>query len=383
MSGEPVLIAALSGRALAQSARRAGFAPLVVDGFGDADTGETATASRCLPAAVSRGFRADTLIAALDDLAAGAPKAPIGLVLGSGFEHDPNLVAKLGEEFRLIGNSADVIGRVKDPAEFFAVLDHLGLAHPESRLTPPDSPAGWLVKRAGGSGGQHIAPCTAGAAPGPHRYFQRRVDGEAMSVLGAVNRLASAFAFSQQWTAPRPGRPYRYGGATGSVTLDPDLEARLIDICLAVAAEFKLVGLVSFDFLVAYGEPQLIEVNPRPGATLDVFDDTAGSLFDAHVEAALGGDPASLLEARWRPPAARASAFLYADRGPIEVGHVDWPAWSADRPRPGTRIAKHQPLATVIAEGAAADEAERLCRERLGLLEDLLYEGEKGKGTPT
>ena len=33
-----VLIAGFSGRALAQSARRAGFRPLVVDCFGDADT---------------------------------------------------------------------------------------------------------------------------------------------------------------------------------------------------------------------------------------------------------------------------------------------------------------------------------------------------------
>ncbi|MGA6998581.1 MAG: tetrahydromethanopterin C1 transfer protein, partial [Pseudolabrys sp.] len=35
---KPVLIAAASGRALAAGARRAGYVPLVVDGFGDQDT---------------------------------------------------------------------------------------------------------------------------------------------------------------------------------------------------------------------------------------------------------------------------------------------------------------------------------------------------------
>ena len=45
-----------------------------------------------------------------------------------------------------------------------------------------------------------------------------------------------------------------------------------------------------------------------------------------------------------------------------------------NRSRAGSEIAKHQPLATVIADANTADAAERLCRERLGELEDMLYE---------
>lgn len=48
------------------------------------------------------------------------------------------------------------------------------------------------------------------------------------------------------------------------------------------------VGLVSFDFIVNDSTAYLLEVNPRPGATLDVFDDLRGSLFRAQVEAGLG-----------------------------------------------------------------------------------------------
>jgi uncharacterized protein len=38
MASRPVLLAAVSGRALAQSARRGGYLPLVADFFGDQDT---------------------------------------------------------------------------------------------------------------------------------------------------------------------------------------------------------------------------------------------------------------------------------------------------------------------------------------------------------
>lgn len=382
MTAEAILIAAFSARALAASARRAGFVPLIVDCFGDLDASEAAAASRCLPARVQTGFIPKPLYAALDSLAAEAPSPPIGLVLGSGFECNPRLVAKLAQRHRLIGNSPEVIARTKSPSEFFASLDRLGIGHPETRLAAPEVTNGWLMKRIGGSGGLHIVDCPAEPRPDPRRYFQRHVAGDEISVMGIVSKRGNAFAMSRQWTSPLPKRPYRYGGAVGSLELDADLEARLIDICLALAREFDLVGLVSFDFLVADGEPALLEVNPRPGATLDVFDDASGNLFRAHVEASLGGDPAALLSANWRPPKARAAAFLYADRGTITVPEIAWPAWASDRPRPGSLISRHQPAATVIAEDKDLHAAEYTCRNRLGLLENMLYEGENAKGAP-
>jgi predicted ATP-grasp superfamily ATP-dependent carboligase len=137
------------------------------------------------------------------------------------------------------------------------------------------------------------------------------------------------------------------------------------------------VGLVSFDFLVLGDEASLLEVNPRPGASLEVLDDDQGSLFAAHTLACSGGDAATFLKDRWTPPVARAAAFLYADRGPVTVREIDWPSWTADRPRPGVVIGPHQPVATVLAEDTRVAVAEATCRERLGLLAEMLYEGQK------
>lgn len=381
VSGPAVLIAAFSGRALAQSARRAGYDPLVVDCFGDEDMRAAAAASVCLPARVQVGFLKKPLIEALSRLAAEASSPPIGLVLGAGFECNPRLVAALAERFSLIGNAADTIRRVKDPVEFFGALARLGIRHPETRLTPPDHPDGWLMKRIGGSGGLHIHACPATPRPDPRRYIQKRIAGEAVSAMLLRSTKSQAFAFTTQWVSPQSKRPYRYGGANGWVDLDPDLEARIVDTCLIVGKEFGLTGIISFDFLVEDGEPVLLEVNPRPGATLDVLDDVHGTLFRAHVEACKsGGDPAKIVTSGFKVPPPKSAAYLYADRGPIEIGSILWPAWAADRPAPGTRIGKNQPVATVLAEGANATEAERLCRERLGTLEHMLYDTPTGKG---
>jgi predicted ATP-grasp superfamily ATP-dependent carboligase len=380
LSGETVLIAAFSARALAASARRAGYRPLVVDCFGDTDTVALAEAWRCLPARVQVGFTTRPLLAALESLAAEAPSPPIGLVLGAGFECNPRLVAKLGERFRLIGTDAETIRRTKSPQQFFSVLDELGIPHPETSLEAPSQPEGWLMKRVGGSGGLHIHACPARPRPDKRRYFQRRIAGEAISLLGLVSEKSAAFAVSRQWTRPLPRRPFRYGGAAGSLPLDEDLEARLIEMSLAVSEALQLKGIVSFDFLVDYGAPSLLEVNPRPGATLDVFDDAAGTLFKAHVAASLGGDPAALVASDWHPPVARAAAFLYADRGPLTARAIDWPEWAADRPRPGSTIGAGQPLATVVVEGETVEAVEASAAQRLGMLEALLYDTSNEQG---
>jgi predicted ATP-grasp superfamily ATP-dependent carboligase len=368
LTQETVLIAALSGRALAASARRAGFTPLVVDAFGDCDTRDCAGDLRCLPEVTRTGFRAGPLFAALDDLTSAAAHPPVGLVLGSGFEDVPKLVAGLARRVTLIGNDADQIARAKDPGSFFALLDALGIAHPETRLDPPPDLRGWLSKRIGGSGGAHVVPCEA-ARSRRKRYFQRRIAGEPVSILALAGRnTVRGTLFSRQWSAGVAPRIYRYGGAAGPIRLEPAIASRMTATVETVCGALNLVGLLSFDFVLAAGTPYLLEVNPRPSATLDIFDDAAGGLFNAHLAACRGSDIA--LPA---PRGPRAAAILYADQGALTLGDLAWPAWTADRPLPGTRIPRHRPIATVLTSGETATKAEQNCRRRLEELALMLY----------
>lgn len=375
MSGRPILIAALSGRALAASARRAGLVPFVVDAFGDVDTRALAAGLRTLPDALNYGFRDSELLAALDELSREAGDAHIELVLGPGFEGTPKLVSRLAERYRIAGCGAETLRQAKDPAHFFGLLSELGIEHPETSNEPPENSSGWLSKRIGGCGGRHIRrlPDGKAAAASPRHYFQKEVPGEPISALAITGQSGTAFAFSRSWTAPRGAEPFRYGGSVSAEELDADLEARLIDACLSLINPLRLVGLVSFDFLVSGEEAMLLEINPRPGASLDVLDDAGGTLMKAHLAACRGEDAVDILAHQWRPEP-HAAAYLYADAGGVVIGDIDWPEWTSDIPSAGQRVKRGAPIATVHAPAATPALARELCANRLQKLAAVVYE---------
>ncbi|RUP10601.1 ATP-grasp domain-containing protein [Hyphomicrobium sp.] len=375
MNGEAVLIAAFSGRSLAQSARRAGYRPLVVDAFGDLDTQDAAEDFRVLDGAMQTGFRTKPLIAALEDLARSSATKPLGLVLGSGFEDKPRLVAALGSRFKLLGSDAATYKACKDPRSFFPLLDKLGVPHPETQTDPPTDSLGWISKRTGGSGGRHIRVCQGPQRAKPRRYFQKLLDGERISASLVVSPTGTNIFQSRQWTSPTPTMPFRYGGAVSLPSEDTPAQFGVLKASTELAESLGLKGLVSVDCLVVDEKVYVLEVNPRPGATLDIFDDKSGSLFKDHVFVCKGGkiedfEDEDISSADWSQSAA---AILHADRGSITLGEIPWPDWSADRGPPGTFIPAGAPLATVFAEAPTADAAEALARKRLAELEDLIY----------
>src|SRR5262245_32839564 len=89
----PLLIAAISGRALAAAGRRAGYRPWVADFFGDADTVAMADRVARLPGDLRNGIDGEGLLQTLSDLA--RDERPLAVVLGSGFEARTELVEKV------------------------------------------------------------------------------------------------------------------------------------------------------------------------------------------------------------------------------------------------------------------------------------------------
>lgn len=369
----------MSGRSLAQAARRAGYTPLVVDCFGDQDTREVCAGVEVLPEALRQGFLAKPLGQALDKLCGSSEAAdqtaePIELVLGSGFEDRPKLVEALAKKYKLAGCGHTAIERCKDPHYFFSLLKEEGILHPETSDERPAEPVGWLSKRIGACGGRHIRRLKGKGAARRHRYYQREISGEALSATAVASSGGTAFAFTQSWCHPYKGQPFRFGGSVSMDTLDAELEARVIDTCLSLIEPLELVGLVSFDFVVDNaGDAFLIEANPRPGASLEVLDDDEGTLFKAHMAACRGDDALGVLANSWKPKPT-AAAYLYADQGPLKVTSFPWPGWVRDRPAPGTKIGAGDPVATVVAQADNAQEAAEICRDRVARLGAVLYE---------
>jgi uncharacterized protein len=367
--GAALLVVAVSGRALAASARRAGFVPLVADFFADADTRQIAHSCYKLDD-LKRGFRWKSLAPALEALAEAVPSPLLGVVYGSGFEDRPLLLAKIADRWPLLGNGPSVVERVKSPEVFFTELARLGIPHPRTVVDPAATGSGWLAKRQGGAGGSHVVTSHVAAASTARRrstkgrtYFQEKLEGRPVSALFAgTGTSAQVLGFSEQWAAPTSRAKWRYGGAVRPAELSQDLEARLTDSVERVAEYFDLKGLGSADFLVNGEEFYLLEINPRPGATLDIFDSEAEPLLRIHLEAVLENRLPTALR---NLPAATAAAIVYATE-PITVSQtMIWPDWTFDRPHRGERIDKDRPICTVWARSRTKVEARRLVDERI------------------
>ena len=352
IDGDVLLIVAISARALAQSARRARLTPVAIDAFGDEDARGACAEFIAAPDA-GQGF------ARVDIEALVAPLvrtfAPKGVVYGSGFDDCPGQLRLLARHGPLLGASPSTVATAKDPVRFAKLCAQAGLRHPEIAMVRPSGPEEWLLKRAGGCGGLHIRDGLARA--GSNAYWQRRAGGKAVSLLFTRDETGLApLAWSEQWTAPTPSAPYRYGGAAGPLEPRRSLQvpAGLADLATAL----DLRGLASADFLDDGENLWLLEINPRPGATLDVFDDDADPLIQRHLSAVAGrAATAPIL----KPP--KAAAVVYAKRRLIAPDQP-WPEWVSDRPTPGIAVPDGAPLCTIHAEGETIAGAKTLLSER-------------------
>jgi predicted ATP-grasp superfamily ATP-dependent carboligase len=232
-------------------------------------------------------------------------------------------------------------------------------------LTVIERPArggAWLAKKTGGAGGSHIVPSRL-TKSAPNVYYQQRVEGRAVSALFVGNVAdARVLGFSEQWTAPSPNSLWRYGGAVRPAALAPAVARQMASAVAGVARSFKIKGLASADFLVNDGEALLLEINPRPGATLDIFDCGATPLMRLHLQAVSEG---TLPRGALKFADAMASAIVYAEAGGAAPPGMVWPDWSADRPKSSEWIDKNRPICTVWARGSRTAQAMRLVEERI------------------
>jgi predicted ATP-grasp superfamily ATP-dependent carboligase len=370
MSEAPaVLIVSASARALAQSARRAGYAPLAVDFFADDDTREAAEACIYLADGLARGFVLDSLMAACERLANGRTLA--GVVYGSGFEDRPALIEAMGKQWRLIGNPSEVVARLKDPLAFADLCRQLEIPHPETQIDRPAEASNWLARQRGGSGGSHIRSAAAEPPADAETYFQRRVEGRPVSALVLTDSARCAIlGFSEQWAVFHCERPFRFNGAVRPALIPASIEQALTAAVRRFCLRTPLVGLNSLDFLASDRGYWLLEVNPRPGATLDIFEPESRqeeSLFALHVAACngrVGPTP--------RLAGAVASQIVYSDCEIVASPDLAWPAWARDRQSVGSRVAKDAPFCTVVAGGATAVDARRTLTERAAAIETLV-----------
>ena len=298
----PVLaVAALSARVLAEAAHADGFEVVALDLFGDLDTRRACARWWPIGEPERLHIDAERLLAALGRLAQRADV--VGWIAGAGFDGRPELLARGAALLPLLGTQADGVRRVRDPHAFFAYLDAHGIAHPPVRMTAPADRAGWLLKDAGACGAWHIrrdigAIATEhddgqGGTVAGRRYFQREMAGAPMSATFIANGSdACVLGFNRLIVRSLAARPFVFCGAIGPLHVPYEVAGRVIVAVRALAAEFSLRGLGSLDFMLDGDRFGVLEVNPRPPATMALYGrgvghDAPRGIVAAHVRACL------------------------------------------------------------------------------------------------
>ncbi len=269
-----VLIAGVSVRALAESAWRAGARVTALDAYGDLDVQRVAHTVTIARAGLTRF---DPLRVARESRKLDAD----AVAYVSNFENAPAAVAMLTRGRTLLGNSPDVLRRVRDPLALARALPPLGAHTPAVRASaPPASDATpWLLKPRRSGGGHGIVRWERGMRVPRTSIVQQRVHGSAGSIIFAADgsRIAPLALTRQLSGDPAFGA---HGFAYCGSILEPhrpELFASACELAAAVAREFALRGACGIDFIARGATPYAIEVNPRPTASMELVERATGT----------------------------------------------------------------------------------------------------------
>jgi uncharacterized protein len=325
-----ILIVAVSARMLAELAVADGYGVTALDHFGDVDLrtiapGETARSAY-----------------ALVKLAAGLESDAV--VYGAGFENRPDLVRRLADGRELLGTAPERLADVRDPWLVGAAAGAAGACFPETHTRATSDDGAWLRKPRRGGGGRGVRRWTGGALR-PSEILQRHVpglscsavaigDGSRATVLGLTEQLHRSPGFGWMGNLVGPRLPAEELA---------ELDGRLRAVCAEVAVRFGVRGAFGVDAIWDGRHAWVLEVNPRPPASLELF---GPGCFDAHVRGARGLDVSTF------SPVARSTAklVLYADRDVRAPNPAWWPEGLVrDVPHAGEEIKRGAPVCTLIS----------------------------------
>jgi methenyltetrahydromethanopterin cyclohydrolase len=356
---EYLLIVASSGRMLAQAAKNAGLKPLVIDLFAYLDTQCHAEAFKRIPSLAEKH-----LAPALDYFFERYPVAHT--VYGSGFEYYPESLCYLGSRLLVLGNSPDTFVKLHNKPVFFSSLDKLNIPYPEVCFDAPDSLDHWLVKPTQGQGGLGIKRYHPEDFARSAVYWQKYQAGTQHSVLFlADGHNVQVIGFNTQWVVPlSENQEFVFSGMINSCAL-LNGQQELITVWLKrLVPVFALKGLNSLDFIQADDKSLVLEINPRPSASMQLYD---ADLLSRHIKACLGE-----LADYCSHDGYKGYQIIYAERDVIIPMAFEWPDGCMDLPENGSLCLAGQPICSIIAHHKQAQSVMNdLLIKQLNLIKGL------------
>jgi len=381
----------LSARPFVVAAAKSGYTVIAIDAFADRQTIEAAKKT-VVVGFDAQGFVADELLKAIAQLDLSDC---LGCIYGSGFEAQPDLLRKIAEVVSVIGNTSNTLTAIKQGAQFFAALRRLNIAHPAVFEVLPERDGSnrsvvYLKKFAAGSGGAHIKLMCGDDANLTNKkllnneYYQQQLNGQSVSLLFLADRhKIEVVGFNEQWLNPCADMPFRYGGAVSHVVLSSSVQQQLIEAAEKLTVAFGLLGLNSLDAIVQDNKVYVLEVNPRLSATVDLYDNSAISLIDRHVQVCLNqedfGSEYQSQQSQVQKTQVKkhkAHAIVYAISDTEIAPSIEWPSWVVDTPFNNIGKTKktlaEDPICTVTAYDDSAEAAKQLVYARVKIVQKLL-----------
>lgn len=392
-----ILVIGASSRSFAESACRDGMDVFAIDLFCDRDlTAVCQQVARLSRECYPQGFL---------DAAAKLPAMP--WVYGGGLENHPQLIDQLAATRRLVGNTGRQTVVVRDPARLAVYAKRSGCHFPATFWSPAGlaCDGSYLLKGLKSAGGLGVMPWREEAMTAGEKdvCWQQYVAGQVMSaslLLGSDKQELLGFCrqlIGHRWGV---GRTFQfYGAIEQPVQLIAErVRQRISGLAGLLAEEIGLRGLIGIDFILPRrGDretPVVLEINPRPTASMELFERRLGhSLVAQHLTAC--GLPLTASSAQSVQQRAHMAPLVWAkltltshrsvvitaavdrllDSGLAVTRVADEGDWSllADRPVWGSRIERRKPILTVFAAAGSPAVALRRLRTRANLVTNVLH----------
>jgi predicted ATP-grasp superfamily ATP-dependent carboligase len=314
------------------------------------------------------------------------------ILLSSGLDDFFDALHELNDLVPILGNSPEVIERVRKKPGFFKELKRLGIAHPktesvknvdEAKAAAAEIGYPVVVKPIRGFGGLGIRT-VQNSNEIERAFFEVSLVSKDVLVQKFINGIHASVSFlvtdkdvevlslNEQLLGLRflfQQEPFGYCGNIVPLHFANPILESCKRITEKISSHFGLKGSNGIDLVISKeGTPRVMEVNPRFQGTLECVERVLGmNLVKSHIDACLHDSLPTLKE--------KTSNFctrlvLYAPERIVAPDLTVFPE-VRDIPLPGAIIEKREPLCSIITAGKnrklSFEKAKKLAQSIYGM----------------
>ncbi|RCW48746.1 MULTISPECIES: ATP-grasp domain-containing protein [unclassified Halanaerobium] len=400
-----VLVSGFSGRALSETAAKAGCDVSCIDFFGDLDLKKFCSRSFSIKRnSAGQNYSTEGLLKLIEK---HYDKEQY-FVYSSDWDNRPELLNKVlaEKEIKLLGNSAEVLKKISSKvsrekgSDIFSYLKKRGFNLPEiiktgeelkkqSRINPDRK---YLLKPYLSGGGKNItvynnlnkAQKEIDTEMWGNFYLQQYIEGRVSSAIFAADgRSAEILGITEQLKDLNFQNSFRYGGNL-LIRSTSDIIKKLQNMAESLSREYGLKGISGIDFILAPDGIYFIELNPRFTAAVELLLPIFGKeLFNLYFSSSIDENLREKFIFSEMPLYAK---VIYYAKSNLTVKKeitklLDYKEINMsgkyefrDLPHPGEYIEKTSPVCTVLIRAGSRQKLFELCRNAFSFLEEFVVE---------